>query len=156
LDRQSGERVHLAFALASLADLLRVRGELDAARDTCTQAQKAELGMPSHTSAADFECAQIALDRGEVDQAAAAFTRIEHDSIAAKDDFDAANSQLVLGQIAMGRSRWADAQNDIAARDAAMKRASDLRSQVTARQEVLYLDIALTEMQAQLGQPAQA
>ena len=191
LDRQSGERSHLAFALSTYADLLRVRGELDAARDTCNQAQKAELALDasSRTPEADFECAQIALDRGEVDQAAVTFARIEQESIAAKDGFDAANSQLVLGQIEMGRLRWADArgflqrsrdgwaaaketpgeatanallalcaaaQNDAAARDAALKRAGDLRSQVTARQEVLYLDIALAELQAQLGQPAQA
>ncbi|MGH8212499.1 MAG: winged helix-turn-helix domain-containing protein [Rhodanobacteraceae bacterium] len=189
LDRQSGERSHLAFALANYADLLRTRGELDAARDACSQAQRAQLEAPSHTPAADFECAQIALDRGEVAQAAAAFTRIEQDSIAAKDGFYVANSQLVLGQIAMGRLRWADAsdflrrsrdgwaaaqappgeatasallalcaaaQNDAAARDAALKRAGDLRSQVTMHQEVLYLDIALAELQAQLGHPAQA
>jgi DNA-binding winged helix-turn-helix (wHTH) protein/tetratricopeptide (TPR) repeat protein len=191
LDRQSGDRGHLVFALSTYADLLRVRGELDAARDACNEAQKAALALaaPPRPSEADFECAQIALDRGEVNQAAAAFTRIERDAIAAKDGFDAANSQLVLGQIAMGRLRWADArdllqrsrdgwaaaketpgeattnallalcaaaQNDAAARDAALKRAGDLRSQVTARQEVLYLDIALAELQAQLGQPAQA
>ena len=191
LDRQSGERGHLVFALSTYADLLRVRGELDAARDACDQAQKAQLALDasSRTPEADFECAQIALDRGEVDQATAAFTRIEQNAVAAKDGFDAANSQLVLGQIAMGRLHWSDArdllqrsrdgwaaaketpgeatasallalcaaaQNDTAARDAALKRAGDLRSQVTARQEVLYLDIAMAELQAQLGQPAQA
>ncbi|WHZ20687.1 MAG: hypothetical protein OJF55_002836 [Rhodanobacteraceae bacterium] len=191
LDRQSGERSHLVFALSTYADLLRVRGELDAALDACDQAQKAELALDASSSSpdADFECAQIALDRGEVGQAAAAFTRIEQESIAAKDGFNAANSQLVLGQIAMGRLRWADArdllrrsrdgwaaaketpgeatasallalcaaaQNDSTARDAALKHAVDLRSQVTAHQEVLYLDIALAELQAQLGQPDQA
>jgi len=191
LDRQAGERSHLVFALSAYADLLRVRGELGAARDTCDQMQKAKLALnaSSRPPEADFECAQIALDRGEVDQAAAEFTRIEQNAIAAKDGFDAANSQLVLGQIAMGRLHWADArdllrrsrdgwaaaketpgeatasallalcaaaQNDTAARDAALKRAGDLRSQVTARQEVLYLDIAMAELQAQLGQPAQA
>jgi hypothetical protein len=50
----------------------------------------------------------------------------------------------------------AAAQDDTAARDAALKHAGDLRSQVTLHQEVLYLDIALAELQAQLGQPAQA
>lgn len=191
LDGEAGERSHLVFALSNYADLLRMRGQLEAARTACAQAQAAgqALDAASRGFAADFECAQIALDRGEVDRAAAAFTRIERDAIAAKDGFDAANSQLVLGQIAMGRSRWADArdflqrsrdgwaaaketpgeattnallalcaaaQNDVAARDTALKRASDLRSQVTARQEVLYLDIALAELQARLGQPAQA
>lgn len=112
LDRQAGERAHLVFALSSYADLLRMRGELDRARDTCAQAVSAAATL--HGSApspgVDFECAQIALDRGEVDAATASLRKIAQDAIAAHDGFDAANAQLVLGQIAMGQRDWAQAR----------------------------------------------
>jgi uncharacterized protein HemY len=136
--------------------------------------------------AADFECAQIALDRGEVDAAVTSFESLESKAIAGKDDFDAANAQLVLGQIDMGRRQWRAARDalrkslqgwaaqketpgeattqallalcdsalgDTAARDQAAARARDLRGRITQRQEVLYLDIALAELQADAGRP---
>ncbi|MBU6417803.1 MAG: hypothetical protein KJS83_11615, partial [Xanthomonadaceae bacterium] len=45
-----------------------------------------------------------------VDAAAASFRAIEDYAAAAKDDFTAANAQLVLGQIAMGRKSWGNAR----------------------------------------------
>lgn len=112
LDRKAGTRVHLAFTLAAYADLLRMRGDLQAARDACAQAQDTEqaLDAPSRTQAAAFECAQVALDRGDVDAAAASFGAIEGKATAARDNFTTANAQLMLGQIAMGRKSWSDAR----------------------------------------------
>ena len=112
LDRKAGARVHLAFTLATYADLLRVRGDLRAARDACAQAQDTELALDasSRTQAAAFECAQVALDRGNVDAAAASFGVIEGKAAATRDDFTTANAQLMLGQIAMGRKSWGDAR----------------------------------------------
>ena len=112
LDRQAGERSHLVFALSSYADLLRMRGELDRARDTCTEAVSAAAALhdPAPSTGAGFECAQIALDRGEVDAATASLRTIAQNAIAAHDSFDAANAQLVLGQIALGHRDWAQAR----------------------------------------------
>ncbi len=112
LDSQAGERAHLAYALSNYADLLRMRGKLDEARAVCSQAQAADqaLQAASHNFAADFECAQIALDRGEADSAYATFEAIENQAVAAKDDFMIANTQLLQGQIAMGRGQWSVAQ----------------------------------------------
>ncbi|MBN8737525.1 MAG: winged helix-turn-helix domain-containing protein [Xanthomonadales bacterium] len=112
LDRQAGARGHLAFALSTYADLLRVRGDLQAARAACAQAQETEqaLDASSRTQAVAFECAEVALDRGDVDAAASSFMKIESLAAAARDDFTAANAQLVLGQIAMGRRQWRDAR----------------------------------------------
>ena len=109
LDRQAGAYGHLTFALSYYADLLRIRGQLDEARDICAQAQA--LDKASQTSAADFECAQIALDRGETDAAITTLTSIENKELAVKDTFNTANAQLVLGQIAMGRQKWRDARD---------------------------------------------
>jgi DNA-binding winged helix-turn-helix (wHTH) protein/tetratricopeptide (TPR) repeat protein len=112
LDRQAGARVHLAFALSAYADLLRVRGDLQPALDACAQAQDTErsLDASARTQAAAFECAQVALDHGDVDAAAASFVKIESGAAAAGDDFTVANAQLMLGQIAMGRNAWSDAR----------------------------------------------
>ena len=190
LDRQAGARSHLAFALASYADLLRVRGKLDDAQTTCVQARDAARPFGSSPQViADFECAQIALDRGDTGKAIADFERIERSAAAANDGFFVANAQLELGQIWMGRLQWGKARaalqasahewntqkeapgeatasgllalcdaalGNTAERDAAAARARSLRSQVTARQEVLTLDIALAELRAQAGSPAEA
>lgn len=190
LDRQAGARSHLAFALATYADLLRVRGRLNDAQATCAQAREAAQAIdPPQQTDADFECAQIALDRGDTDKALAEFEKIERNATAANDTFLVANTQLVLGQIWMGRGQWDKARaalqasarewntqkeapgeataagllalcdaaiGNTAERDESVARARNLRSQVTARQEVLTLDIALAELQAQSGSPAEA
>ncbi len=190
LDRQAGARAHLAFALSTYADLLRVRGQLDEAQATCAQARAAaQASDPSQQTGADFECTQVALDRGDTDKALADFQKIERSAAAVNDGFVVANAQLVIGQIWMGRWQWDkartalqasargwntqkeapgeatatgllalcdDAIGNTAERDEAISRARTLRSQVTARQEVLALDIALAELQAQSGSPAEA
>ena len=113
LDRDSGAVSHLAFALSTYADLLRMRGRLDEAGDTCRQAQAVEQQMDesSRNVAADFECAQVALDHGQTDGAEGAFKAIEVSAVAAGNTFYSANSQLVLGQIAMGRRQWPAARD---------------------------------------------
>jgi DNA-binding winged helix-turn-helix (wHTH) protein/tetratricopeptide (TPR) repeat protein len=190
LDRQAGARSHLAFALATYADLLRVRGQLDDAQSTCAQAREAAQAFDSSQQMnADFECAEVALDRGDTDKAIADFEKIERNAATANDGFFVANAQLELGQIWMGRGQWDKARatlqasahgwntqkeapgeatasgllalcdaalGDTAERDAAVARAHNLRSQVTARQEVLTLDIALAELQGQSGSPTEA
>lgn len=112
LDREANQRSHLAFAMVEYADLLRARGQLDDARTSCRQALDLARGLnaSSREMPARFECAQVALDRGEVGAATAELGKIERVAIADKDAFTAANAELVLGQIAMGRTRWRDAR----------------------------------------------
>ncbi|MEO6927073.1 MAG: winged helix-turn-helix domain-containing protein, partial [Rhodanobacter sp.] len=112
LDQQAGQVAHEVFARSSLADLLRMRGELDGARDACAHARSAARAADySDLSGVEVTCAQVALDRGDVDAAVASLTQVARTAVAAKDSFDAANAQLVLGQIALGRRDW------VAARD---------------------------------------
>ena len=112
LDRQANQRSHLAFALANYADLLRVRGQLDEARTTCEQALgiMRELRAAARDTAVRFECAQIMLDRGDVDTATAEFSKLESEAVAHGDPMTAANAEGVLGQIAMGQARWREAR----------------------------------------------
>lgn len=187
LDRQAGRRTHLAFALTYYADLLRIRGQLGDAAEACSQARQVRLGIADASGklTTDFECAQISLDRGNVDAAAASLKRIEEQAIAARDEFNAANAELVIGQISMGRDHWDkareelskslqswdaqkeapgiataqallalcdDALGDGAGRDSAAAQAREQRGGITARQEVLTLDISLAQLQADAGQ----
>lgn len=111
LDQQAGQVAHEVFAISSLADLLRMRGELDEARAACAQARSAaRTANYSDLSGVEVTCAQVALDRGDVDAAVASLTAVARTAVAAKDSFDAANAQLVLGQIALGRHDWVAAR----------------------------------------------
>jgi DNA-binding winged helix-turn-helix (wHTH) protein len=187
LDRKSNAGSHLVFSLSAYADLLRVRGQLPEARDACRQAQSVATALAdaSQKMSADFECTQIALDRGEVDAATKSFMEIEKSATETKDAFFAANAQMVLGQIEMGKLHWVSARNllrlsvhgwadqkevpgeatseallalcdaalgEAAERDQAATHARTLREQVTARQEIFYLDAALAELQAYAGE----
>ena len=68
LDASAGAQAHRGFSLYSLADVLRLRGDLAGAQRTCAQAQAVygAIGPSSARYSADFECAQIALDRGAI------------------------------------------------------------------------------------------
>lgn len=108
LDRKAEAPAQLAFAQASYAGYLRLRGQFDAARAACAAAQATARTLPevAHSLGVDVECAQIALDRGEVAAATAALTAIVARAEVAKDAFDAANARTVLGQIALGRGQF--------------------------------------------------
>ena len=114
LDQQAGQRAHEVFARSSLADLLRMRGQLDDARTVCAQARAlARAANDSGLPGVEVICAQVVLDRGDVDAAVASMTAITRTAGAAKDSFDAANAQLMLGQIALGRHRWVAARDSL-------------------------------------------
>lgn len=112
LDEQAGDRGHRVFALSTLTDLLRVRGELVEAGHACEQAQS-EARALADTAAGDealFQCAQVALERGDVDIAAAQFTEAEAHSKAASNVLMPPNAELSLASIDMGRRNWAPAR----------------------------------------------
>lgn len=112
LDAQAGAHAQLAFAQASYADFLRMRGQLGQARAACSAAQAAEARVaPDERSlGADFQCAHITLEQGKVDVADAELRTIVTRALAAKDGFAAANARALLGRIAMGRGQWIDAR----------------------------------------------
>jgi len=112
LDQQAGQRAHEIFARSSLADLLRMRGELDQASEVCARARSlARAANDSGLPGVEITCAQVALDRGDVDAAVASLSQIARTASASKDTFDAANAQLVLGQIALGKNEFGKARD---------------------------------------------
>ena len=103
LDEQSGDRAHQVFALTSYSDVLRMRGELDAAAKACAQAETEARALPvvSPTMTAVSECALIALDRGEIDMATADFQRAQKLAKELSDPVTGPNADLSFAQIDM-------------------------------------------------------
>ena len=94
-----------------MSDIFRLRGELEEARNACAEAQAeyAKVNDPANKSSADFECALIALDRGEV-AAAEVAARHARDAAARRSDaMTIANANVTLGQIKIGQGRCSDA-----------------------------------------------
>jgi len=186
LDIAAGAQSHLGFSLYSLADVLRMRGDLTQAQATCARARAvyAALDDPASRHLADFECAQIALDRGDVAAAQAGLTSARQAARLDGDAMTLGNTDLLAGQIAAGEGRPAEATGHLEAagrefagaemitgeavadsllalsyaalnrpapRDAAARRATELRGRITERQEVLQADIALAQLRGQMG-----
>ncbi|MGI8839604.1 MAG: winged helix-turn-helix domain-containing protein [Caulobacteraceae bacterium] len=187
LDTAAGAQAHLGFSLFSLADVLRMRGELALAQGICAKAQVVygALGDAEKRHVADFECAQIALDRGDVAAARAGLKGARQ----AGDAMTLGNADMLEGQIAAGEGRPAEAAVHLeaarrafagaemttgeavassllalsyaaldrpAARDAAAQRAVELRGRITEREEVFGADIAAAQLRGRMGQPEQA
>jgi DNA-binding winged helix-turn-helix (wHTH) protein/tetratricopeptide (TPR) repeat protein len=113
LDRAAGASSHLAFTLFQLSDVLRLRGKLAEAADVCAQAQaiNATLADPSLRGQADFECALIALDRGNLHETETELVRAGDWAAQHSDTMTVADAELTLGQIAMARRDWRTAAN---------------------------------------------
>jgi DNA-binding winged helix-turn-helix (wHTH) protein/tetratricopeptide (TPR) repeat protein len=100
------------WSLANYADVLRLRGDLDAAEETCKRGKETvkHIGDPQFAIVVDFNCAEVALDRGDVAGAedglaeAMALAKSSHDLLMQP------NIDMTLAQIEMGQQRWADAR----------------------------------------------
>ncbi|HSC18102.1 MAG TPA: winged helix-turn-helix domain-containing protein [Rhizomicrobium sp.] len=192
LDASIGAHSHRGFSLFSLADILRLRGELAQAQVVCAEALSEYARMGDSASGADahLECAQISLDRGEVSAAGKELGTV-------RDLGERTNRPMMLlgnldvaqGQIAMGEGEWAKAagliekakqeyaRSDLKTgeavaasllalcysalgkmvdRDAAVRRAAELRSGMTERQEILQVDVALNELRGETGRSREA
>jgi DNA-binding winged helix-turn-helix (wHTH) protein len=158
LDESAGAQAHLGFTLLSLSDDLRLRGDLAGAAKTCADAQRqyGALGDPAGRAGADFECAQIALDRGDLSAASAGLKTARTEARAHGDQMTLANADLLAGEIAMGQRRWAPASAsfDSAARQFA---ASDLATGEAVASSLLALsEAALEKTQARDAAEARA
>jgi DNA-binding winged helix-turn-helix (wHTH) protein/tetratricopeptide (TPR) repeat protein len=111
-----GERVGAAsddvWTLANYADVLRLRGDFDAAEETCRRGKETvrHIGDPQFAIVIVFTCAEVALDRGDV---AGAEDGLAHAMALAKSANDLLmqpNIDMTIAQIEMGQHRWADAR----------------------------------------------
>lgn len=111
------ERIHdpggHVWSLATTADLLRIRGQLDDAAALCpgALAEAAVLTDPQFRIYASMNCAQVAMDRNEVKKARSLFEDTTRESEKTSNSVYAANSQMVLAQMDLDASNWAQARS---------------------------------------------
>jgi hypothetical protein len=107
-ERSGGDRVHHVFSLYSYAFQLRSRGDLAEARKVCSaaQAEATQLRNPSAQIGADFECARIALDQGDVAAAATMFARVRKTAEEIGDATGSADGAVGLARIEMAKADW--------------------------------------------------
>ena len=117
LDASIGAHSHRGFSLFSLSDVFRLRGQLTEAHNVCAEAQAeyAKVNDPANRSMADFECALIALDLGNVAGAQAGARQARDGAIRRGDSMTLANADLTLGQIKVGQGSCPDASPFFAA-----------------------------------------
>lgn len=111
IDDEIGEHANRGFALYSLSDIYRMRGAFAQAQAVCIEAQAeyTKVHDAVNQSLADFQCAQILLDHGEMGTAATLLTRVYKDASERRDVMTQGNVLLTQGQIALGNRRWTDA-----------------------------------------------
>lgn len=111
LNERAHDRGGHVWSLATLADTLRLRGELAEARDVCDRAmtEAVALSDPQFVIVSTFTCAGVAFDRGETERARALLERVASLAASGRNPIYAANTELLLGQIDLEASHWPEA-----------------------------------------------
>ena len=112
LNEKSGNNGGLVWTLSNYADVLRMRGELAEADTVCQRAKRlaAEITDPQFVLLVTFNCAQVALDRGDIATATSGVESAMKIATASADALRQSNAELTLAQIDMGSRRWTDAR----------------------------------------------
>lgn len=103
---------HSAWVLALVADTLRMRGQLDEARSTCTRALAlaAPLSDPQFAVFSGFTCAQIDADRGDPSAARTELQEVIRRVGSGGDTTYRNNSLMELAQLDMDEGHWSAAR----------------------------------------------
>ena len=112
LNEKTSNNGGIVWALANYADVLRLRGDLADADAACRRgaALAADLSDPQFMLVITFDCAEVALDRGDVPAAEDGLARAMTLGKSSDDAIVQSNVETTLAQIDMGRHRWADAR----------------------------------------------
>ena len=99
---------HTAWPLTNIADVQRLRGDLDAARATCAHAlaEAITVSDPQFAVFAGFTCALIESDRGDAAGARAGFNEVIRRVGNGGDATYGDNSLMMLAQLDMDEGRW--------------------------------------------------
>lgn len=110
LDDRAGRQA--VWPLANIADVQRLRGELDAARATCARAleEATTLTDPQFAVFSGFTCALIASDRGDPTGARAGFEEVIRRVGSGGDMTYRDNSLMMIAQLDMDERRWSAAR----------------------------------------------
>ena len=109
LDARAGRQP--VWPLANIADVQRLRGELDAARATCARALEEATTLTDSQFAvfSGFTCALIASDRGDAAGARAGFEEVIRRVGSGGDTTYRDNSLMMIAQLDMDEGRWSAA-----------------------------------------------
>jgi len=101
-----------SWPLTNIADVQRMRGELEAARETCARAmaEAAPLTDPQFAVFAGFTCALIESDRGNAAGARAGFEEVIRRVGVGGDNSYRNNSLMMLAQLDMDEGHWSEAR----------------------------------------------
>ena len=101
-----------AWPLANIADIQRLRGDLDAAHATCAHALAEAMTVSDQQFAvfAGFTCALIDSDRGDTARARAGFNEVIRRVGNGGDTSYRDNSLMMLAQLDMDEGRWSAAR----------------------------------------------
>lgn len=148
INERTGDRGGHVWSLATLADVERLRGELEQAHRDCevAAAEGATLSDPQFAIYSGFTCGLVASDRGETAAAAAAFDRIEHGVLSGGNAIYGPNASMMLGQLDMDRGRYASAR-------ARLERARDSFAAAEARTGQADAEALLAFCAEALGKP---
>jgi DNA-binding winged helix-turn-helix (wHTH) protein/tetratricopeptide (TPR) repeat protein len=104
-----------AWPLTNVADVQRMRGELDAARATCAQAQAQAAPLTDLQFAvfSGFTCALIEWDRGNAAGARAGFEDVIRRVGSGGEMSYAYNAEMMLAQLDMDEGRWGTAAEQL-------------------------------------------
>lgn len=113
LNARSGHQT--SWALTNIADLQRMRGELEAARATCARAmgEAVPLSDPQFAIFAGFTCALIETDRGNAAGARAGFEEVIRRVGTGGDTTYRDNALMMLGQLDMDEDHWSAARENL-------------------------------------------
>ncbi|WP_347260568.1 protein kinase [Rudaea sp.] len=117
LDGRLGAREDRLFMLANLSDAYRLRGQLDEAQKYCSLA-RAELsptGSPFAAASVNYNCAALALDRGESAEGAAELEQAMTIGAQINDNWSLTNGAVVLAGIDISKGDWEAARQRLAA-----------------------------------------
>lgn len=110
LDQRAGHQT--TWTLTNIADAQRMRGELDAARETCARAlaEATTLSDPQFAVYSGFTCALIESDRGNEAAARADFEEVLRRVGTGGDTTYRDNSLMMLAQLDMDERHWSVAR----------------------------------------------
>jgi len=115
LTERSGDRGGHVWSLATYADALRLRGELDQAHSTCEQSnsEAAALSDPQFAVYSGFTCALVAFDRGETVAARNALQTVIRQAASMGDATNLNNAHMTLAQLDMDEKHWGTARDKL-------------------------------------------
>jgi DNA-binding winged helix-turn-helix (wHTH) protein/tetratricopeptide (TPR) repeat protein len=139
-----------AWPLTNIADVQRLRGELDAARATCVRAQAASTGLsdPQFAVFSGFTCALVETDRGNAAGARAGLEGVIRRVGTGGDTTYRDDSLMMLAQLDMDDRQWRAARERLQQASRGFAAAEERTGEADAEAMLALCDQALGDVAA--------